>query len=86
MEKQKELTAGQIRANRLVACQIKKLAIKKLKLNILCLVLGAITGFVGLTYSGALNISCLAEKGYAPQSIVQPYNNVLLKVKGLVNG
>lgn len=57
------------------------MAIKKLKLNVLCFVLGGIVGFFGLTYFGALNISCLAEKGVVPHAIVKPYNNMLLKIK-----
>jgi len=86
METENKLTAGQIIAQKRAAGRIKKNAFRKLKRNIFFFVLGAGAGFFGLTYSGALNISCLAEKGYAPQSFVQPYNNMLLKVRTRLKG
>ena len=81
-----KLTAGETLARQIIATRIKKIAIRKLKVNIFFFILGAGAGFFGLTYSGALNIDCLAEKGYAPHAIVKPYNNMLLKIKTRLNG
>ena len=100
MENKPKLTADEIsekqemdKLNRLIALgnqkaarEIKRTAFRKLKVNIFFFVLGAAAGFFGLTYSGALDINCLAEKGYVPQSVVQPYNGMLLKVKARLNG
>ena len=79
-------SAEEMAIYRRAAARIKKEALGKLKVNIFFFVLGACVAFFGLTYFGALNINCLAEKGYAPQSIVKPYNQMLLKVRARVNG
>jgi len=64
----KRITIAENVAKREIAEIIKKNSLRKLKLNIFFFILGASTGFSGLTYFGALDINCLAEKGYAPQT------------------
>ena len=83
---EKKLTAGEIMAKRFTAEKIKKIAIRKLKVNIFFFLLGAGAAFFALTYFGALEINCLAEKGYVPQSIVEPYNNLILTARARLNG
>lgn len=91
MQTEKRLTEEQLRIRernlerikRSAARRIKKMAIANLKVNIFFFLLGVGTSFFCLTYSSAMDINCLAEKGYAPQFIVEPYNNMLLKVRTL---
>ncbi|MGB3225846.1 MAG: hypothetical protein WBB23_23865 [Desulforhopalus sp.] len=85
-ETEKKLTAGELMVRKITADKIKKTAMQKLKVNIFFFVLGAGVAFFGLTYYGQLNINCLAEKGYVPQTIVAPYNQMLLKVRVYLNG